>query len=384
MNSTISRPAVAAGTFALIVALTFSGSAQAQDYTLGANARNFAMGGAGLALVRSSGSDGRANPASLAYERNNVAPTFPSLGVRSEGPATSNAGSSYLYGGAKQTDAISLAGVYGSAPSTAGINGYLAFRVGKLELSSNGVGLLHVRPNASWANWVQHGNNEFNTLPADGQVDLFAAGYYTLPAVGYATTLRGNLISKNSTSALGLRVKDIVGVYSHQIVNAGFDAGLNHTAIHSNLAPEMNNTRILRKSGIGADMGFLVRPKGLTGVSAGLVAENFIKPSIVFNSPGAGQRFSIIPSSLSAGLGFEARTGLTLAADLINIGGGKDLEGNGTQDMRVGMEQRFFKVVAVRGGYSKLSGATYGFGFFGFDVALGKKVPLEVVRSLNF
>jgi hypothetical protein len=373
---------------AALAAVGNAGRANAQDYTLGANARTFAMGGAGIALTHLNGTSGRANPASLAYERNNVLPTFPSIAMRSDGPTSSNAGSSYLLNGTREGDSISLAGQFGSAASDAAINGYAALRFGKFEVSSNAVGIVHVRPNAEWENWVANGHNLINNLAVTAKTDVYAGGYYTMPGVAFANTLPNGLVGKKDTLAIGLRFKEVVGLYSHRIVQSGLDSSGNRSQIYGTPAPEMGGASQLKANGFGADFGLLIRPRNTTGLSFGLVAGNFVKPKISFQSTdavtGNTSRFDLIQSTISGGLAYESPFGLALVGDLVNIGSGRDLEGNATQDLRLGAEQKLFHTVSLRGGYSQLNGTTYGLGFFGLDIAFGSKVPLEVVRTLNF
>ena len=394
------RVFLTAFTVALVLPAAFgAGTAHAQSYTLGGDARAFAMGGAGIALTQPRGTGGRANPASLAFERNEVVPTFPSVGVRSAGPAKTDAASTYLLGGAKGKDALSIAAQYGSAKSDLGVSGYGALRFGKFEVSASAVGIAHVLPNENWAKWVNNGGKA-TTLDelGDARADIYAAGYYTLPAVAFAGTLPNRHAGKNGstqTMAFGLRVKEMRGVYSHRIADTTSLPQTNGDEGNTQLAPEMHGQNTLTKTGIGADLGFLMRPAHGAGFSAAVVVSNFIKPSFVFPvEDSAGKKlgqFDIVQSTVTAGMGYETKTGLTLAADLVNIGGKKATSGslidgmnNSGQQFRLGAEQRLFKTLSLRGGYSAVSGATYGVGFFGLDVAFGKKVPLEVIKTLNF
>ena len=369
--------------FAVTIIACATGSARAQNYTIGGDARAFAMGGAGVALTQQRGTGGRTNPASLAYENKDVLPTFPSVSVRSNGPANVNVASTYLLNGTKASDATSIARQYGSSDSTFGVNGYAALRVGRFEISGAGVGVGHLYPNAALQNWVKNGNNILNNLDPTSRADFYAAGYYNLPAVAFA----GTLPAKRTTTAIygvGLRVKAMTGLYSHRIVDYN---GLVGTT-NGTLAPEMNGKNQLRKSGTGADLGFLVRPRSGAGFSGGLVLANIVHPSFVFESKDVAgntvSRFDIVKASTSAGVGYQTGKGFTAAADLVNIGDKKVNDLTGGQQFRFGVEQVLFHTIAVRGGYNQVSGVTYGGSLFGLDFAFGKKVPLEVVKTINF
>lgn len=384
--------AAASGMLAVTTLLTAS-SAHAQSYTAGGDARTFAMGGAGIALTQEHGSTSRANPASLAFASRDVVPTFPSLGVRASGPADSNAASTYLLGGMKSSDAVSIAAQYGTANSELGLSGFTSLRMGKIEISAGAVGITHVDPNAAFASWASSANKmapEF--LDPTGRADLWSAGYYTLPSVATGFTLPTDSSSRFRVG-LGVRVKDMVGVYNHRIVERYINSS-GFADMKADLAPEMGGQNTLTRKGVGADLGMLIRPKNGYGVSAALVVANAVRPSFVFpvmdDSGNKVGQFDILQTTVTAGLGYTSRHGLTLAADIVDIGAKSSPNGDSNdftasgQQLRIGAEQRIFRSLAVRGGYSNLAGATYGFGFFGMDVAFGKKVPLEVVRTINF
>lgn len=390
------RVAGLAGVAVTVLALTTVTSAHAQSYTMGGDARAFAMGGAGIALTQGRSSGGRANPASLAFETREVLPTFPSVGVRSEGPANANAASTYLMGGTKGADAMSLAAQFGTGRSDLGVNSFAALRMGKMEVSANAVGVAHILPNEKFASWAGTPDKNPLNLDSQGRADIYAAGYYTLPSVATGFTLPTKGKSAN-VIGVGVRVKQMNGLYSHRVV-AREDVGFGDQTVsrlNTSLAPEMGGENQITKKGVGADLGFMIRPRNGAGFSAALVVANAVRPSFKFAEKDADgktiREFDILQTSVSAGVGFETRTGLTLALDAVNIGGKKTaadsfaqgMSANG-QQFRVGAEQRILKTFALRGGYSSQGGATYGVGFFGLDVAFGKRVPLEVVKTINF
>lgn len=370
MNSFVVRMIAGA---VLTVGLTQTVRAQ-DDITFGGAARAFAMGGAGIAIAPEKGG-ARVNPASLAYEKRDIAVSWPSLGYRALGGINLSDAGSYLMSGQDLGEAAELARQFAKKDSEFGINTYVGARFGKIEVSSYGVGTGRLLPNANLQAWAND-PNAANTVPGEARADILAAGYYTLPSVSVATTLPAKSDSKHNY-AVGLRLKYMNSVYTHYRAEA---SALNGTA-DAGLAPEMMGEEVLTKKGVGADLGFLMRPRKDSGITAAFIVANAIKPAFNFEGTdrdGNPKTYKLLTTTMSAGAGFQHK-GTTLAADLVDITGA-----SGDPQFRAGGEQRFFRSFAVRAGYSSAGGFTYGASIFGFDVALGRSQPLEVVRTINF
>jgi hypothetical protein len=360
-----------------VVTLALGGmnTAHAQDdFTYGGAARAFAMGGAGLALMPEVGGV-RANPASLAFEKRDINLIWPSLGYRALGGVSLNNAAEYLLTGQDLPQAADLARRFAKKDSEFGINANAGIRLGKFEVTGYAVGTGRLQPNDSLRNWANT-NGNYNELPADGRADILAAGYYSLPSIAGALTLPAKKDSQHNY-AVGLRVKYINAMYTHYIADQQALQGSADVLF----APEMGGKETLWKKGVGADLGFMMRPRKGDGISAALMIANALKPNIKFSGTdrnGLPKRYDLLVTTLSAGAGFQKR-GTTLAADLVDLTGA-----GGDAQFRAGAEQKIVKGFALRGGYSSGGGFTYGGSLFGFDVALGKAQPLEVVRTINF
>lgn len=356
--------------------------AVANDLTFGGDARAFAMGGAGIASLAGnsvSGMGTRNNPASLAFAKGLMRFHFPSLGARADGAISLDKAANYLLTNGSGADASDLARRFASEDSSFGLNGSLGLRIGPVEILASGVGQGYVLPNASLQTWGKNGGT--GGVPSDARADVLATAVYSLPQIGFATQLKPASGGENFTVAVGARVKYMTAVYAHYYgekttLDSGSDAFL---------APEMNGKNTLNKQGVGADLGIMLESKKLLGLSGGLVVANAVKPDFTFTgqfganaSGGGGTRtYNLLATTATAGVGFQ-KGGMTAVADWVDITGSV-----GKAELRAGVEQRLGPV-ALRAGYNSANGYTYGLGIGGFDIALGNRQPLEIVRTLKF
>lgn len=377
---------------ALLAPLAISSGAFAQnyDYTLGSDARAFAMGGAGLAATRNqSTSAGQSfNPAALAFSPKGFSFYAPSFSFRADGAVSTGKAYSYLLGGADLGDTAELVRRFSEEDSVFGANTSAGFRFGAFELSVGAVGKARLLPNNLLSNWAQTGANIGN-VPANGQADLLAAGYVTLPSLAYAVKLPMKADKEKPMrgyeGSVGLRVRFLQTYYTRYLVN--------QTAVLGNVdpvrAPELGGRDYLKDSGLAADIGFMFRPRAGKGLNAAVVVSNFVKPGSKYralNSAipnyngriGNGSEFDLLQTTLSAGAAYESG-GLTVAADLMDI-----TSATRPVDLRFGAEQRIGRFLAARGGYSSNTGVTFGAGLFGIDIAFGERLPLELNKTIRF
>ncbi|GAB4455828.1 MAG: hypothetical protein OHK0029_12580 [Armatimonadaceae bacterium] len=363
----------------LSLASVFAGTATPvfaqQDFIFGGDARLFAMGGAGLALMQTRSS--RPNPATLAFERRIPDPTFPTLGFRtSEGMNQDRAGG-YLVAGAKPKDAASLARDFGSNDSVFGLSGATAFRYGSLEIGASVIARGTLEPNAALQDWVRNGNRIYESLSPDARGDVFTVGYYNLPSIAYGQMIPAPKQQSHQVG-VGVRLKYMNAFYSHYVADQSALLGLTP----ANLAPEMNGQERLERTGLGMDFGVMIQPRKRSGFSAAFVVSNLVKPNFAFEGTDRnGNPFRVDPlaTTYHAGLGYTSSFGTRVALDVADISGAA-----GQRQFRAGIEQRVWGPIYARGGYNSVTGATYGLGFFGLDVAFGNQIPLEVTQTLRF
>lgn len=354
------------------------------DLTFGGDARNFAMGGAGIALQRSGGSN-RFNPATLMTEEGKFSLYTPSLGTRAEGGLSMTDVIDFMTeANGNEQMALEFARKFADEESSFGINGNVGLRVGPVEFIVGGVGRTRILPSEDLQRFAESGRpfSQINsaTEPGDYSADIISAGYYTLPSIGVG--FRAPIKPVGFTVDGGVRVKLMNAVYSHYRAD---EAAIRSGAV-SNLndlrAPEMGNEDILTKSGVGVDLGFLARHEA--GWNAALVVNNLIKPNLKFTNvtpagnPNDRTELELLATTISVGGAFQKGSTL-FAVDLVDITGAVQ-----AVQLRAGAEQRLGRILALRAGYSSGSGITYGLGLFGFDIAFSQDQPLEVVRTLKF
>ena len=381
-----SRPshslAVLLGTVAL------SARADDYDYTYGSDARAFAMGGVGLAFTRGQNNAQSYNPASLGFASKSFDFYVPSVSVRADGAISSSKAYDFLYNGLRQRDVTGLFQRYATKDSVFGLNANAGFRFGSFEVLVGGVGKARLQPNGALSSWAGSGAN-LSSVPLNAGADLLAAGYLELPSIAYAFKLPvGTQKGDNKRgydNSIGVRVRVLQSFYTRYIANAGTVA----SGTDAIKAPELGGKDFLKKTGVGADLGFLARPRAGKGFNFALVGNNLVKPGskfTAFNSGlagyngrvGSGDKFDLLQTTVSLGTAYEAG-GLTFGADLMDISGATR-----PLDFRFGGEQRFGKGFALRAGYSSGTGATIGVGIFGFDFAAAQRLPLEVNKTLKF
>ncbi|GAB4455834.1 MAG: hypothetical protein OHK0029_12590 [Armatimonadaceae bacterium] len=350
-------------------------SAYAQrDLTVGGDARIFAMGGAGLALLNPLGGAGsRMNPATLAFEPKNLAFQYPSLALRTDGGVSLGRVSNYLLGGQDFDDASDIIRETLDSDSVIGANGGIGLRYSRFEIGAQVVARGQVRPNEALRQWAANGGD----FPTDARSDIYAAGYYTAPTVTagfYIPDPNGNRYAYG----VGVRAKVVTAVYTHYIADADAITGQGALA----RAPEMNGRDSLTRQGVAVDLGFSMQPlRGQRDISAALVIANALRSNFSFDGTdpnGTPERFNVLATTVNSGVGYRDGK-LTLAADWTDM-----TSSAGPTQLRLGGEYRFDQRFQVRGGYNSTNGFTWGLGFFGLDIAFGRNQPLEAVTTIGF
>jgi hypothetical protein len=320
--------------------LVLAGAAQAEDITVGGDARAFAMGGAGVATNASGGGATRNNVASLAFDRGNIRVYTPNIGIRQQGAVSQNKGLDYLLGLGSLGSAAKLIRDFGSTDSSFALNASAGLRVGHLEILTNAVGNGRV---------TRQGNG------AQVQID----GAYSLPSIGFASVIPGQ--KGRMKLAIGGRVKYANVVYSRLLVDANGNA---------TPAPEMNGRETDTTQGVAADLGLMWKEDD-GPLSLGISVSNIIRPR------GSNPNAATLVTAASAGLGYVTKNA-TFAVDVVDI-----TTVSGNAQVRTGAEL-IVGGLPLRAGYSSATGFTYGTRLLGLDLAFSKRAPLEIGRTIRF
>ncbi len=352
-------------------ALSVAPAARA-DITFGGNARAFAMGGAGIAIVDRSEHNTLINPAALALYNRRVHVGFPTIGFSASGVSLS-AAYNHLFTQSRN-GAVTLAKDFGGQPSDFGAALGEDIRFGHLEANAFGIGKVHVIPNQALETWSKTANGDVTKLTGNERADIIGAGLYALPAIGVAERISppGSPIHVEG----GFRVKLERAVYTHYIVDA--NSLRNNSGAMT--APEITHGTTITEDGVGVDFGLLAHPKEHAGFSGALVVTNLITPNFIIHGTDANGnpiKYDLQPGSVSVGSAYEQGK-MIFALDAVDL-----TRAYGNPQARYGMQYRT-KRLALRAGYASARGFTVGFGYGWFDFAYGARAPLEVTETLRF
>jgi hypothetical protein len=331
------------------------------------------MGGAGIAIIDRSGRTTGINPAALALLNRRVKAGFPNIGFHASGIPL-KAAYEHLIENPDQNDTVSLARDFGGRDSSFSAHLGFGMRFGHLDARAEGIGTVHILPNAALQQWSKTANGDVNLLTGAEQADLLGAAVYSLPTVGVAE--RVSPAGSPTRVEVGARVKLQRAVYSHYIATSD-DIRFNRPAVR---APELGGGSTLTKDGIGVDLGFLIHSSRREGLSGAIVVTNAVEPSFIFHGTdqhGSPARYDLQPRSFSVGSAY-ATGRMVFAADAVDLSAAY-----GNVQGRVGAEYASHKW-AVRAGYASARGFTFGLGLRYFDVAIGARAPLEISQTLRF
>ena len=144
------------------------------------------------------------------------------------------------------------------------------------------------------------------------------------------------------------------------------------TAILGMASFDAVETRRARKTAFKADVGAIYKPVD-SMFQYGIVINNFIQPKLG-GIPGAVDK-----PMVSVGIAGHPVSGMTLAADLINV---NKVNGQKSQ-LRMGGEWRLGRWFAARAGYT---GDTFAWGIeaLGLNIAFSDKAPRMLSHVLKF
>ena len=339
------------------------------DVTLGTDARDVAMGGAGLASGDTQAAS--TNPAFLADSDTLLGIIWPSVSAR-------------LNGAAGLTDAIKLIGnaavdaneawdmlkEVGQGPTTVDMSARTGLALPRADLLASAAVHSEITPNADFSNWLKSGMT--GDLPATASADVYSGGIAALPSLGIGFHLP-EIASLPGTTSVGFRVKPTRLYYSHYIFDAANPDGAP--------AAEMGGRSYLKNTSVSADAGMTFTPRSSPNLHFAVMVNNLIQPKAMrFAAPSMrfGEEKQLAPRTISLGTAWVDQH-ITLAADLVDVTGNF----NATH-LRLGGEYRLANGLALRGGYNTQDGLTAGIGLGFFGIAFSKDAPVMISNTVTF
>ncbi|MEQ1936350.1 MAG: hypothetical protein ABL962_21045 [Fimbriimonadaceae bacterium] len=265
---------------------------------------------------------------------------------------------------------------FGGNEKSFGLYGDLGVTYGQFAFGLGGDVMVHTVPNASLQAKIAAGNNNFDVNDA---LDGYGYGFTSID-LGYGHMFKSS--NKANELAAGFKLRVLTTHFTHHTASGNQIA----TGGGSTAAPEMNGQNVLRKSGVGLDLGFqVVTDKKLYYAAT---VDNFLVPSVGFDTTlprdstfGNPNEHSTNPfkQRWSLGMAYNPIKPLLFAADWIDVGNNR-----GEMELRLGTEFMIANMVGARMGFSGRNGVTFGLTLAGINISFGKRNPLAISSGFKF
>jgi hypothetical protein len=357
--------------FAALLAVCFAASLPAgADVTLGASARDVAMGGAGLASGDAQGAS--TNPAFLADSGVLLGIIWPSVSTSTSG-AVGLTDAIKLIGsaGVDADDAWKMLQELGQGPTTIEVSAHAGLALPRADLLASSTVRTEITPNEDFSDWLA--SDMAGDMPATARADVYSGGIATLPSLGFGFHLPEVKILPGKTS-VGFRVKPTQIYYSHYVFDPANPDGAP--------ADEMGGKSYLKNTSVSADAGVTFTPRAAPNLHFAVMVNNLLEPGAVrFATPSErfGAEKQLAPRTVSVGTAW-VNENITLAADLVDLTG----KYGDSPQLRLGGEYRMLSGLALRGGYNTKNGVTAGIGLGSFGIAFSDSLPVMLSHTVAF
>ncbi|HOM71535.1 MAG TPA: conjugal transfer protein TraF [Armatimonadota bacterium] len=352
------RNVVLAVLVAVIGLIAVSASA---EVNFGGDARFLAMGGAGIAATDSPRQTALMNPAALGMLPKRVRFVLPNISLRAEG-ANANDFIDFFTDVLTNPDNVEedLAREFGKRDTIFDVGAATGISGSPLSLLVDAEARVRISPNAAFRQWAQTG--VLPTDPTQMEAEVWIEQALAMPSLSLGFQVP-KFASGKGDLWIGTRVRLVRGEYLRRTIT--WSGSLDP----DNLL-QTSNEPVKDESGLGADLGIIYRTDNPSRLSYGLVVTNLLKPDL-----GEIEQDTI----WSVGIAMQPNSRTLLVADLVNLtqAYGDD------RDLRLGVEFKPHKKIALRAGYSG-EALTTGIGLFGFDFAFSNDTPLSVARTIRF
>lgn len=329
------------------------------DIDFGGYARSSAMGGAALAVLDDPLATAMINPAAMALVSKRFAFQFPSFDLRAQGASITDLVDSNNNVSSSDTEgAIALAREFARQTTQLSIDVHTGVSLGTNAIGLGGQAIARIVPNTQFRNWANGNNDPANALAARATVSGDAIAFLPSFSTGWKVP------RSSGAMYIGARGRLVRSTHYEQSVML-----TNPTLGPIDVVQNGPETKV-EDSGLGMDVGMIMRAEGPCQTTYGLVITNFLKPAL-----------SGIRQDRMVSLGFATKPSekVVVAADVANIFRGYDE----SAELRMGVEFQAAKRVALRAGYSGKN-FTYGFGLFGLNFAFSSRTPMTIAQTLRF
>lgn len=345
-------------------------------------AANRGMGGAGLAIMRNPASQVFLNPAAIAYVHR-FRLGLGGFNLRTEGATLNRLMDALNFRQGALVDleeGARLAREFGREETTLFLTGDFSLSFPGLSIGAGVLAEARFIPSEDlrrWANESGDPNRLGSSTYPNPRGDLIGIATVSVPEV----TAGVRLPFRKGELAVGARLRLLKVFYFHYYADK-INLPQGQSAFR---ASEMGGRDYLDKEGTAIDFGLLFRPQQKSRLTFALVVENLVEPDVEFegidnsNLPGVPVDLKPLKRALHLGSALELSTGTLVALDLIDLG-----NNTGRGELRVGVEQRIGRAVALRTGYASRTGFTAGVDLWGLNVAYARRLPIQVSRNFAF
>jgi hypothetical protein len=257
-----------------------------------------------------------------------------------------------------------------------GLTGSVGVTLGGVYVGYRAEGSVTTLPNQELQDWKDQSGDISTLSTTYSGAGMDGYGYaFDSVEFGYGVPMQ----QPTGTWNVGWKLKNVRAFYTHQIVNASeIEAGGDGTP-----GPEMGGKDVLRKSGVGMDLGAIYTPRTMKHLHYGAVVENAIKPSVGFDqaAPQTGtiRNFNPFNTAASVGIAYTPDSRFMAAADYVDITNSANRSG-----LRLGAEYRLRKHLAFSAGLNTRSTWIVGADIWGVFITFSGRNKLWLGQSLRF
>ncbi len=341
-------------------------------------ARLTGLAGAGLALPYDAGQV-VSNPGLFARSRKAAKLHGPYLDYYTRGLSFAALQDMYgsVQGGALETKNFgTLARRFAAGRKEIGLIGSVGATLGGVYVGYRAEASASTLPNAELQNWASQSGDPSTLATTYSGAGLDGYGYaYDSVEFGYGVPFQ----QPTGTWNVGAKVKNVRAYYTHFVA----DAATIESGGSGAPGPEMGGKNVLRKSGVGADLGFMYTPRTSQSIHYGAVVENLVQPGVGFQQAAPQtaklRDFNPFKTALSLGAAYVPDDKFMFAADYIDLGNSANRAG-----LRTGAEYRFRKNLAVSAGFNSRDTWIVGADVWGVYVTFSGHNKLWLGQSLRF